>query len=164
MTKPKKISASLEDYLEAIYLITRKNGEARSKEIMKQLRVSGPSVTEALQVLAEKKMVNYQPYEPITLAPKGKKVAEGVLYRHETLRDFFIEVLGVDRKAAEKGACRMEHVATSNIIERMVKYTDYLKNECKRCGCNKVHCFAEYLQDQKKKSRTSAEEVSDDEL
>lgn len=114
------------------------------------MSVSGPSVTEALQQLAKKKMVHYQPYEAITLTPDGEKAAEDVLHRHETLRDFFIEVLGVDQEAADQGACRMEHVATSNIIERMVKYTDYLKNECKICGCSKVHCFAEYLQEQKK--------------
>lgn len=150
MPEQKKLSASLEDYLEAIYLITRQQGEARSKEIMQKLGVSGPSVTEALQLLAEKKMVNYQPYESITLTSKGKNVAQDVLHRHETLRDFFIEVLGIDPKTADKGACLMEHAASSNIIERMIRYTDYMKNECKRCGCSKVHCFAEYLQDQKK--------------
>ena len=155
MTKRKKLSASLEDYLEAVYLVTRKQGEARSKEIMKRLGVSGPSVSEALQLLADRKLVNYQPYVAITLTPAGKRIAQDVLHRHETLRDFFIEVLGIDRETADKGACKMEHVSSANIIERMIKYTDYLKNECKTCGCNKDHCFSDYLQKQEKEPGTS---------
>ncbi len=54
MKKQKNLSASLEDYLEAIYLVSRDQGKARSKEIMKRLGVSGPSVTEALQLLKDK--------------------------------------------------------------------------------------------------------------
>lgn len=142
-----KLSASLEDYLEAIYLISRQDGEARSKKIREHLQVSGPSVTEALQLLAEKGMVNYAPYESVTLTPRGKKIARDVLHRHETLRDFFIDVLGIDAELADKGACKMEHAASENIIDRMVKYTKYLKIECKGRGCDKVHCFADYLKE-----------------
>jgi len=152
MKERKKLSASLEDYLEAIYLITRKNGEARSREIMKKLGVSGPSVTEALQVLSEKKLLYYQPYGAITFTSDGEKIAQDILHRHETLRNFFVEVLGIDSKTADKGACRMEHVASENIIERMIKYTEYLKKECSSCDCGKVHCFAEYLREENNES------------
>lgn len=146
MTKQKKLSASLEDYLEAIYLIIREQGMARSREIMKHLGVSGPSVTEALQLLSNKGMIYYQPYESVTLTPLGENIARDVLHRHETLRDFFIEVLGIDTETADKGACRMEHVASANIIERMIKYTNYQRAECHRRGCSRSHCFEEYLQ------------------
>lgn len=145
--KQNRLSASLEDYLEAIYLIIKERGTARSKEIMSHLSVSGPSVTEALQLLSEKGLVNYQPYEPITLTTHGEELAKEVLHRHETLRNFFIDVLGIDRKTADEGACRMEHAASANIIERMVQYTRYLKDEC--AGNN---CFQEYLQKTLKKS------------
>lgn len=145
MKKKAKLSASLEDYLEAIYLISKKNGEARSKEIKAHLQVSGPSVTEALQLLSEKGLVNYTPYESITLTSKGNEVACDVLHRHETLRDFFVDVLGIDAKLADEGACKMEHVASADIIDRMVKYTKYLRQECEGQGCDKVSCFEDYL-------------------
>ena len=145
MKKKSKLSASLEDYLEAIYLISKEDGEARSKGIKEHLQVSGPSVTEALQLLAEKGLVNYAPYESITLTPQGKSIASDVLHRHETLRDFFIDVLGIEAKLADEGACKMEHVASANIIDRMVKYTKYLKHECKGQGCDKGNCFEDYL-------------------
>lgn len=146
MDTQNKLSASLEDYLEAIYLISKEQGVARSKGIMKHLQVTGSSVTEALQQLCKKDLINYTPYDPITLTSKGRKVALDVRYRHEALRDFFIEVLGVDVETADEGACKMEHVASANIIERMVEYTRYLKTECTKQGCGKISCFESYLQ------------------
>lgn len=145
--KGRHLSASLEDYLEAILVVSKDSGEARSKGIMEHLDVSGPSVTEALQQLNERGMVNYTPYEPIRLTPKGKEIAEDILYRHETLHDFFVEVLGVESSIADEGACKMEHVASSNIISRMVLYTRYLKEKGSHelCGDQGMHCFQEYL-------------------
>ncbi len=145
MARKKGLSASSEDYLETIYLICKVNGEARSKEIMDHLDVSGPSVTEALQLLSKKGLVNYTPYEAITLTPKGERIAQDVLYRHETLRDFFIDVLKVDKKLADEGACKMEHVASEEIIERIVQYTQYLREECQGQSCPNHITFEEYL-------------------
>ena len=54
MTEPYQLSASLEDYLEAIYHIAAESHEARSKEIAARLEVTGASVTEALRLLARK--------------------------------------------------------------------------------------------------------------
>lgn len=150
MKNPKKLSASLEDYLEAIYLCSQAHGEARSKEIMERLGVSGPSVTEALRLLSEKGLVNYTRYEAITLTEQGTILARDVLYRHETLRDFFIEVLGVDHQTADEGACRMEHAVSPNIIERMVNYTHYLRKVPWNRGCAKKDCFQDYLGPQDK--------------
>ena len=153
MAKQKKLSASLEDYLEAIYLISREQGEARSREIIKHLGVTGPSVTEALQLLSGKGLVNYAPYEAITLTKKGEIIARDVLHRHETLRDFFIEVLGIDFKTADDGACKMEHMVSAGIIERMIKYTCYLKEECNQRGCDKVYCFVKYLKEEENRQK-----------
>lgn len=145
MNEKKSLSASLEDYLEAIYLICRERGEARSKDIMEHLGVTGPSVTEALQLLEQKKLVNYAPYESITLTPAGEVLARDVFHRHETLRDFFIEVLGIEPGIADEGACAMEHAASPTIIARMIKYTAYLKEECRQQGCDRTLCFVEYI-------------------
>ncbi len=146
MKTKKHLSASAEDYLESIYVFCKKNGVARSKEIMERLNVSGPSVTEALQSLSKKGLVNYTPYEAITLTEAGEKIARDVLHRHETLKEFFAEVLGVEPKLAEEGACKMEHVAPPEVIERMVLYTTYLKDECQVCECEKSLRFEDYLQ------------------
>ena len=50
-----KLSASLEDYLEAIFWIAQSKGAARAKDIATKLSVKASSVTGALQALKEKK-------------------------------------------------------------------------------------------------------------
>ncbi len=146
MKTKKHLSASAEDYLESIYILCRENNAARSKEIMERLGVSGPSVTEALQSLRKKGLVNYAPYEAITLTETGEKIARDILRRHETLKEFLVEVLGVEPGLAEEGACKMEHAAPPEVIERMVLYTRYLRDECQACECEKSLCFEDYLQ------------------
>ncbi len=148
MPKKKKVSASSEDYLEAILLICKKKGEARHKDIVLHLGVSGPSVTEALNLLSQKGLVHYTPYNAITLTEEGEKIAEDVYHRHETLRDFFIEVLGIDPETAEDGACKMEHAASPKVIERMVKYTHFMRCECHHKGQPKIECFLDFLENQ----------------
>jgi DtxR family Mn-dependent transcriptional regulator len=122
-TEREELSSSLEDYLETIYLIAREQGTARSKDIISRLSVSAASVTEALRALDSRGLVNYAPYALITLTPKGEIRAREILHRHETLRDFFVEVLGVDPRVADSGACRIEHVIGDEILDSMITYT-----------------------------------------
>lgn len=128
MSKRTKLSASLEDYIEAIYNIAEEKQKARSKEIAACLHVSGASVTEALRSLSGKGLINYAPYEAITLTSKGRKVAEDVVRRHNALKQFFIDVLGIGHDIAEQGACRVEHAAPHEIIDQMINFINFLEN------------------------------------
>lgn len=122
-----KLSASQEDYLEAIYLIIQEKQVARAKEIADFLKVSRASVTEALKALCKKKLVNYAPYESITLTKLGEKAALVVVRRHQALKDFFMKILAIEEPIAEKGACQIEHAAPQEIIDRLVTFVDFLE-------------------------------------
>lgn len=122
------LSASLEDYIEAIYHIIAEKQVARGKDISGRLGVSGASVTEALRSLSKKGLVNYAPYEVITLTDEGRATAEDVIRRHTALKNFFVEVLAIDENTAEEGACKIEHTAPPEIIARMVNFTKFLED------------------------------------
>lgn len=143
MKEKTDLSASLEDYIEAIYHIIEEKLVARSKEIAAKLSVSRASVTEALRALSRRGLINYAPYEAITLTDEGKIVAEDVIFRHEALKRFFIEVLAIDTTIAEEGACRIEHSAPPEIIARMISFTEFIKI-CPRGGDDLIEGFAEY--------------------
>ena len=143
MKEKTDLSASLEDYIEAIYHIIEEKLVARSKEIAAKLNVSRASVTEALRALSKRGLINYAPYEAITLTDEGKIVAEDVIFRHEALKRFFIEVLAIDTSIAEEGACRIEHSAPPEIIARMISFTEFIK-VCPRGGDDLIQGFAEY--------------------
>ena len=123
-----ELSASLEDYLEAIYQLCQANphSHAHSNQIAEDLAVSKSSVSWALSQLSEKGLINYEPYAPITLKKKGEKLAAMVSRRHGQLKDFLIEVLNLEEDLAEANACRMEHIVDRQIVEKMSALLDFL--------------------------------------
>ncbi|MBN1461868.1 MAG: metal-dependent transcriptional regulator [Armatimonadetes bacterium] len=123
------LSESLEDYLEAILAIEDEKHAARSKDIVRRLSVSPPSVTAALQNLAARGLVNYAPYDLITLTEQGRRIAADVRRRHEALRRFFTELLKVDPDEADQIACHMEHSLPSHVLTRLVDFMDFI-GEC----------------------------------
>jgi len=139
------LSASLEDYLEAIYHIISEKQAAKAKDIAQRLKVGPSSVTGALHQLAERKLINYSPYDLITLTAMGKTVAAQVVERHTVLKDFFTKVLDVDPKAAEAAACQMEHAITGDILERFTHFIQFV-DTCPRAGTKWIHGFG-YLCD-----------------
>ncbi len=122
-----QVSASLEDYLEAIFHTVDSKGAARAKDIVQRLGVNNSSVTQALRLLSEKKLVNYTPYDLITLTDSGEKIARDVVRRHEVMRRFLTTVLGLEDQDADEGACRMEHAISGLVLERLVQFVDYFE-------------------------------------
>lgn len=129
-TETKKITASLEDYLEAIYNIIEEKQGVKAVEISRKLNVKRSSVTEALKNLADKKLVNYGRYDVISLTPQGINVAKKVSERHKTLYNFFEKVLGINPDEAQDNACKIEHVVSENILKRMIAFTEFNNNFC----------------------------------
>lgn len=146
------LSASLEDYLETIFHIEEKKHAARAKDVADRLHVSAASVTGALRTLAKKKLINYAPYDLITLTSRGKAIAEDVVLRHETLREFFIKILAIDPKEAEEVACKMEHSMSENVLERLAQFINFLET-CPRGGPDWLKGFASYCEHGKNHSQ-----------
>jgi len=126
-----QITSSQEDYLEAIYHTVEAKGAARAKDIGAAMGVHGSSVTQALRALAQKKLINYVPYDVITLTDDGMTVAVDVVKRHETLAKFLHNVLGLDEKTADEGACRMEHAIDGLILDRLIKFVENYETSCR---------------------------------
>jgi DtxR family Mn-dependent transcriptional regulator len=113
----------VEEYLEAIYDIAGTEAPAKTTAIAKCLKVAPASVTEALQNLAEKNLVNYEPYRGASLTGEGKKIAETIKRRHRLLEVFLADVLHINRAKVHDEACRMEHTIsedTENALCRML--------------------------------------------
>lgn len=123
-----RLSESLEDYLEAILAILQEKQAVRAKDIAKRLSVSSPSVTGALHALSEKNLINYVPYDVITLTSRGEAIARDVTGRHHVLQEFFTKVLGVDQSEASEAACRMEHWLSPHLMKRLVGFLACVEN------------------------------------
>ncbi len=123
-----KLSASLEDYIEAIASLAGSSGETRAADIADALGVSRPSVTVALRALASRKMVNYRPYSIVSLTEDGRIHATAVLRKHGILSRFFNEILGADEQLADSAACKVEHAIGEEITDRLVEFLAFIDN------------------------------------
>ncbi|RLI15120.1 MAG: metal-dependent transcriptional regulator [Candidatus Hecatellales archaeon] len=117
-------TASLEDYLEAIYIVSREKTSVRVTELAERLKVRKASVSEAILKLSKKNLIKHERYGTVKLTPKGRKVAEDVYQRHEVFRRFLEEILGVDGKTAEEDACMLEHAVSRQTLKKLVKFVE----------------------------------------
>ena len=122
-----KLSHSQEDYLEEIYKQVLKNGHAKVTDISNALNVKKASVTGALNALAYKKLINYEPYSKITITKEGEKIAKKILNKHEILCDFFENILGLTNAEASENACQMEHIVSEKFFNNFLKFSDYIR-------------------------------------
>ncbi|MEZ6082796.1 MAG: iron dependent repressor, metal binding and dimerization domain protein [Phycisphaerae bacterium] len=67
-------------------------------------------------------------YGVVKLTDVGAKLAECVVRRFEVLREFFINVLGLDEETAEVEACETEHVLSPDTIGRLEHITKQLSD------------------------------------
>ena len=132
MVKNYNLSASLEDYLEAILNLSSESSFARSKDIAKSLGVSRSSVTGAMRVLKEKGLANYKPYGYVTLTESGRSAAAEIARKHKILKAFFIDVLGVEGDIAQKAACKAEHELGPEIIAKLLRFIEFVTQSSKK--------------------------------
>ena len=116
------MTQSLEDYLEAVYVLIAEDRPAQVRDVARMLAVKMPSVVKAIHELKRLGLVTQKPYANIELTMKGTRVAKHVLSRHTLIRDFLMK-LGVSRRIADKDACLMEHILSAATIDRIRIYT-----------------------------------------
>lgn len=130
--KPKKpftLTASLEDYLEAIKTLIDSHGHAHTNSIARILNVKMPSVTNAMGVLRDNGYVVYAQNNPITLTKLGAKVAGRVKLRHQVLSSFLHDALHIAEQDAETMACGIEHVINDDLLTKLQIVTEAFQSD-----------------------------------
>lgn len=125
------LTASLENYLKAVYEIVNKNKAARVKDVSKLLSIGPSSVSEALRTLADKGYINYQPYGIITLTDKGEIFAVELTKRHDIICNFLENVLLVDKEITAENANKIEYGVSEEVLEKFVRFLTFMQT----CSC-----------------------------
>jgi len=150
--KGNDLSASLEDYLEAIFDLAGESKVARSKDIARLLGVSRASVTCALRVLKEKGLANYKPYDFITLTEAGRSAAAGIARKHSILKSFFVNVLGIKTDIAQQAACKAEHTLGPEVIARLLLFIEFVIENSEK-GYDLADKFAKFYKNSEKSGK-----------
>lgn len=110
-----------EMYLETILMLKTKNQYVRSIDIANSMNFSKPSVSRAIKLLKESKLIVVDEKGYIDFTDAGRKIAESVYNRHTTLTQFLVQ-LGVGEKQAEDDACRLEHILSEETYQCIQNY------------------------------------------
>ncbi|MDO5438012.1 MAG: metal-dependent transcriptional regulator, partial [bacterium] len=105
----------------------QENSRVKAIDISRELGVSRASVTEALNRLAEKGFINYEKYGSVLITDMGVEKAKQIVSLHKELTEFFIN-LGIDNTEAETTACKIEHIVSDKIKERVLAFNKFVKN------------------------------------
>ncbi len=120
------VSESIEDYLEAIYILMDKERYIKTKEIASYLEISDPSVSEMIQKLKEKSFIDYKKYRGVKLTEKGTYIAEDVIESHQTIKKFLL-MLEISDENADKDACRVEHYLSNETIGQLKRFVKFIE-------------------------------------
>jgi len=122
----KKLTQSLEDYIEAVYVIGLTNKVVRVKEVAEFLNVKTPSVVDAVGKLINKGLINHEKYGYLELTAEGYRLAKEVNNKHEKLYKFLKDILGVSNSTSKKDACNLEHYISSEAMKKLIKFTSFI--------------------------------------
>ena len=118
-----KIHEAAENYLETILMISERQPQVRSIDIVNELEFSKPSVSIAMKNLRENGYIQMDRDGYITLTGQGQVIAETMYERHKFLSQWLIR-LGVDEQTAVSDACRIEHVISAKSFEAIKKHVE----------------------------------------
>jgi DtxR family Mn-dependent transcriptional regulator len=121
LKQKKSRSQSVEDYLKAVYELTRDAERASTNALAEYLDVAAASVTGMLQKLAESDppLLQYLKHRGVQLTKEGEKVALETIRHHRLIELFLHEILGYDWDEVHEEADRLEHFISERFEERI---------------------------------------------
>jgi len=112
-------SASVEDYIKAIYTAHVEKGGVSTQDLSVRLRVSPPAVSKMLKRLAELRLIVHSPYQGVRLTAAGEKMALEIIRHHRLLERYLVEALGYEWDEVHAEAERLEHHISEEFEERI---------------------------------------------
>ena len=122
MTTPSaSLTASAEDYLNAVYEIERRGAAASTTDLAQELRVAPASVSGMVRRLAEQGLLSHEPYRGARLTAAGRVAALRTIRRHRVIESYLVRALGFPWDRVHEEAERLEHAASDELVDRMAE-------------------------------------------
>jgi DtxR family transcriptional regulator, Mn-dependent transcriptional regulator len=110
-------SASMEDYLKAIYSLTRQRETASTSDLAHRLEITAGSVSTMVKRMGNAGLVEHVPYHGVRLTQDGRQLALGVIRRHRLLELFLSTTLDIPWEDVDHHADALEHAASDELID-----------------------------------------------
>ena len=116
-----------ENYLKSIYHLSLNSTSVSTNQIAALLNTKASSVTDMLKKLSEKALINYMPYQGVSLTAAGEKIAVNIIRKHRLWEYFLVEKLDFKWDQVHEMAEELEHISSSELIDRLDKFMGYPK-------------------------------------
>jgi DtxR family Mn-dependent transcriptional regulator len=116
-----------ENYLKSIYHLSLNAESVSTNGLAALLNTKASSVTDMLKKLAEKALINYIPYQGVSLTTAGEKIAVNIIRKHRLWEYFLVEKLNFKWDQVHEMAEEMEHISSNELIDRLDKFMNYPK-------------------------------------
>jgi len=113
------LSTSVEDYLKAIYDLSRESGSAATTAVAARLDVAPASVSAMVRRLTGQGLVSHERYGALRLTKKGRTLTLQLVRRHRVIEAYLVRALGYTWDQVHAEAERLEHAASPELIDRM---------------------------------------------
>jgi DtxR family transcriptional regulator, manganese transport regulator len=112
-----------EDYVEAIAEVIRLREVCRAVDLVERFEVSHVTVKRTLGRLKRDGFVEVEPYGPVALTARGKRLARVSAERHTTVLEFLL-ALGISEATAMVDSEGIEHHVSAETLKAMRDYVD----------------------------------------
>jgi len=116
-----EVTAVVEEYLEAVYKLQKKEKVAKTSDLVKWLQVAPGTITNTIERLEKEGLITHVPYKGVKLTRKGRKIALNVIRRHRLSERLLTDILQVEWSKAHNEACRFEHCLSNDIVKKLEK-------------------------------------------
>ena len=113
---------SAQNYLETILLLEKSNGVVRSIDVAKTLGVTKPSVSRAMGKLKDAGLIEMDENNKIVFTKKGKKEAEAILEKHETVTQFLMMTTDVSEEVAREDAAKISYAMGDEVYAGVIGF------------------------------------------
>ena len=113
------LTASVEDYLKAIYHLEQGGGVATTADVAQRVGVASASVSGMVRRLAEQGLVSHERYRGVVLTDVGRRAALRTIRRHRLIETYLTQRLGYAWDRVHDEAERLEHAASDELVDRM---------------------------------------------
>ncbi|MCG3138938.1 MAG: Transcriptional regulator MntR [Phycisphaerae bacterium] len=122
---PKHLGQSTEDYLRAIFMLQTDGNSVSTTQLAEELGISAAAVSKAIQQLAHKGLLSYEPYRGVTLTEEGRLAALRMVRHHRLLEAFLHEILGYSWDEVDEEAEQLEHHVSARFLDRVDALLNY---------------------------------------
>lgn len=124
----KNLTQSEENYIKEIFHLSgMSEGRISTNSLASRLNTKASSITDMLQKLSDKKLVEYVKYRGCFLTDKGEQIAIQIIRKHRLWETFLVNKLGFGWDEVHEVAEELEHIDSLKLIDSLDRFLNYPK-------------------------------------